>query len=168
MRFWWNIMILQNSFIAILTHWVQVILIVFLSLHSSSTWLPLGVVTWYTVIVIKSIPSRRNRVDKNIFKVKDTKVSSKDQGYKDRYDIIGKPCGSWHFWLVQTNLVIRNVLSRNKLVLRNHFPWPIVNLLHKNKEHLALRNNFRMTKKFLITKFDCTSLKAKKWSSKIG
>ena len=24
-----------------------------------------------------------------------------------------------------------------------------------DKEHLALRNNFRMTKKFLITKFDC-------------
>ena len=25
-----------------------------------------------------------------------------------------------------------------------------------DKEHLALRNNFRVTKKFLITKFDCT------------
>ena len=25
-----------------------------------------------------------------------------------------------------------------------------------NKEHLALRNNFRVTKKFLIAKFDCT------------
>ena len=35
-----------------------------------------------------------------------------------------------------------------------HFILPI---LHKNKEHLALRNNFRVTKKFLITKFDCTS-----------
>ena len=57
---------------------------------------------------------------------------------------------------VLSNLVIRNVLIRNKLVLRNHFPWPIVNLLHKDKEHLALRNNFRVTKKFLITKFDCT------------
>ena len=31
-----------------------------------------------------------------------------------------------------------------------------VNLLHKDKEHLALRNNFRVTKKFLITKFDCS------------
>jgi hypothetical protein len=29
-----------------------------------------------------------------------------------------------------------------------------VNLLHKDKEHLALRNNFRVTKNFLITKFD--------------
>ena len=56
--------------------------------------------------------------------------------------------------LIQSNLVIRNVLIRNKLVLRNHFPWPIVNLLHKDKEHLALRNNFRVTKKFLITKID--------------
>ena len=26
----------------------------------------------------------------------------------------------------------------------------------KDKEHLALRNNFRMIKKFLITKLDCT------------
>ena len=57
--------------------------------------------------------------------------------------------------LIQLNLVIRNVLIRNKLVLRNHFPWPNANLLHKDKELLALRNNFRVTKKFLITKFDC-------------
>ena len=28
--------------------------------------------------------------------------------------------------VVQSNLVIRNVLIRNKLVLRNHFLWPIV------------------------------------------
>ena len=34
---------------------------------------------------------------------------------------------------------------------------PIVNLLCKDKEHLALRNNIRVTKKFLIIKFDCTS-----------
>ena len=54
---------------------------------------------------------------------------------------------------LQSNLVIRNVL---KLVLRNHFPLPIDNLLHKYKEHLALRNNFRVTKKFHITRFDCT------------
>ena len=44
-------------------------------------------------------------------------------------------------------------LIRNKLVLRNQF----VNLHHKDKEHLALRNNFMVTKKFLITKFDCSS-----------
>jgi hypothetical protein len=62
---------------------------------------------------------------------------------------------------VQSNLVIRNVLIRNKLVLRNHFPWPIVNLLHKDKEHLALSNNSRATKKFLITKFDCIILNTK-------
>ena len=40
--------------------------------------------------------------------------------------------------------------------LRNHFPWLICHLLYKDEEHLALRNNFRVTKKFLITKFDCT------------
>ena len=33
-----------------------------------------------------------------------------------------------------------------------HIQWPIANLHHKDKEHLALRNNFRVTKKFLITK----------------
>ena len=32
--------------------------------------------------------------------------------------------------LLQSNLVIRNVLIRNELALRNHFQWPIVNLLH--------------------------------------
>ena len=35
--------------------------------------------------------------------------------------------------------------------------WPIVNLLPKDKEHLTLRNNFRVTKKFLITKIDCNT-----------
>ena len=38
--------------------------------------------------------------------------------------------------LIQSNLVTRNVLIRNKLVLRKG-----VNLLHKDKKHLALRNN---------------------------
>ena len=37
--------------------------------------------------------------------------------------------------------------ERNKLVLRNHFLWPICHLLHKDKELLALRSNFRATKK---------------------
>ena len=46
----------------------------------------------------------------------------------------------------------------DKLVLRSHFPKPNADLLHKDKELLALRNNFRVTKKFLITKFDCTSI----------
>ena len=55
---------------------------------------------------------------------------------------------------VHSNLAIRNGLVRNKLVLRNHFLWPICHLLHKDKELLAL-NNFRATKKFLIAKFDC-------------
>ena len=35
---------------------------------------------------------------------------------------------------------------------------PICHLLHKDKELLALRSNFRATKKFLISKFDCNSL----------
>ena len=56
---------------------------------------------------------------------------------------------TWHY--------IRNGLIENKLVLRNHFVWPICHLLHKDKELLAIRNNFRATLKFLIAKFDCTS-----------
>ena len=55
---------------------------------------------------------------------------------------------------VQSNLAIRNGLIRNKLVLGNHFPWPICHLLDKVKELLALRKNFRANKKFLIAKFD--------------
>ena len=68
---------------------------------------------------------------------------------------------SWVFLrkklIIQSNLVIRNVLLRNKLISRNHFPWPNANLLHKDQEHLSLRNNFSVTKKFLIAKFDCSS-----------
>ena len=56
---------------------------------------------------------------------------------------------------MQSKLAIRNGLIRNKLESRNHFLQPICHLLHKNKELLALRNNFRATKKFLITNFDC-------------
>ena len=67
---------------------------------------------------------------------------------------------------MQSNLVIRKVLIRNKLVLRNHYSWPDDDWLHKGKEHLALRNNFRMTKKFLITKFDCIIFFATKFESK--
>jgi hypothetical protein len=63
---------------------------------------------------------------------------------KSKFSIWNKFC------LVQSNLAIRNCLIRNKLVLRNHFPLPICHLLHKDKELLALKNNFRTTKKFLI------------------
>ena len=52
-------------------------------------------------------------------------------------------------------LELQSNLVRNQLFLRNHFSWQIANLLHKNNEHLALRNTFRVTKKFLIAKFDC-------------
>ena len=37
----------------------------------------------------------------------------------------------------------------------NHFLWPICHLLHKNKEHLPLRNNFRVTKSSL---FPCSTV----------
>ena len=59
-------------------------------------------------------------------------------------------------YVVHSNLAIRNDLIRNKLVLRNHFLWSICHLPYKDKKFLALRNNFRANKKFLIAKFDCT------------
>jgi hypothetical protein len=68
---------------------------------------------------------------------------------------LGKGYQGKEFLVVQSNLAIRNGLIRSKLVLRNHFLWPICHLLHKDKELLAIRNNFRATKKFLIAKFDC-------------
>ena len=37
-----------------------------------------------------------------------------------------------------------------------------------DKEHLALRNNFRVTKKFLITKFDCIRIRSATKKHKIG
>ena len=39
----------------------------------------------------------------------------------------------WNITVVQSNLAIRNGLIRNKLVIRNHFLWPICHLLHKDK-----------------------------------
>ena len=42
--------------------------------------------------------------------------------------------------------------DKEQIGVKEPFPWPIANLLHKDKEHLALRNNFTVTKKF--TKFD--------------
>ena len=62
-----------------------------------------------------------------------------------------------HFlnYLSTVKLSNKELLIRSKLVLRNHFLWQKANLLHKDKEHLALRNNFRVTKKFLINNFDC-------------
>ena len=47
-------------------------------------------------------------------------------------------------------------LDKEQIGVKEPFPVTI-RILHKDKEHLALRNNFRVTKKFLITKFDCTS-----------
>ena len=86
------------------------------------------------------------------------KVELKVQGHAD-YIKTTVVCLEWvvkSLKILQSNLAIRNGLIRNKLVLRNHFTWPICHLLHKDKELLALRNNSWATKKFLIAKFDCT------------
>ena len=50
----------------------------------------------------------------------------------------------------------RERFDKQHVCVKEPFQQPIVNLLHKDKEHLALRNNFMVTKKFLIAKFDCT------------
>ena len=52
------------------------------------------------------------------------------------------------------SLTICNFLF--KFLFRNIVTFFDFHLLHKDKELLALRNNFRATKKFLIAKFDCT------------
>ena len=45
--------------------------------------------------------------------------------------------------------------DKEKIGVKGPFSMTIINLLHTDKELLALRNNFRVRKKFLITKFDC-------------
>ena len=65
----------------------------------------------------------------------------------------------------QSNLAIRNSLIRNLLAFRNHFPWPTCHSLHKEKQLLALSNNFRATKKFLIAMFDSTIQKIWMWKT---
>ena len=46
--------------------------------------------------------------------------------------------------------------DKEQIGVKESFPVSKCQFLHKDKEHLALRNNFWVTKKFLITKFDCT------------
>ena len=46
--------------------------------------------------------------------------------------------------------------DKEQIGVKEPFLVTCANLLHKDKEHLALRNNLRVTKKFLITSFDCT------------
>ena len=48
-----------------------------------------------------------------------------------------------NYWFFQ------GIGAENLMFCKNIDPW--------DKEHLALRNNFRVTKKFLIAKFDCSS-----------
>ena len=33
---------------------------------------------------------------------------------------------------------------KEQIGVKEPFPWPIINLLHKDKEHLALMNNLRV------------------------
>ena len=95
---------------------------------------------------LMAISSRNFLYSRPIFKMRLGKFVGLGKGYQGK-----------EFLVVHSNLAIRNGLIRSKLVLRNHFLRPISHLLHKDKEHLALRNYFRATKKFLIALFDCSS-----------
>ena len=55
---------------------------------------------------------------------------------------------------LQSNLAIRKGLIRNKLVLRNHFLWPICHLLHKDNE---LHEEFQYPNEFKRTNSICFS-----------
>ena len=52
-------------------------------------------------------------------------------------------------------LGVKERFDKEQIGVKEPLPVKIVNLLQKDKEHLALRNNFRVSKKFLTTKFDC-------------
>ena len=52
-------------------------------------------------------------------------------------------------------MVIKEQIGVKEPFPVTNLPIYLGNLLHKDKGQLALRNNFRVTKKFLITKFDC-------------
>ena len=61
-------------------------------------------------------------------------------------------------FLENMNFMINTVKLGNKerfvkelIGIKEPFPWPICHL-----PHLALRNNSRVTKNFLIAKFDCS------------
>ena len=49
--------------------------------------------------------------------------------------------------------------DKEQIGIKEPFPMtnlPFTSFIRPDKELLALRNNFRATKKFLIAKFDCT------------
>ena len=54
------------------------------------------------------------------------------------------------------NLIfIQEWFDKEQTVIKEPFSVTNLPLIHKDKELLSLRNNFRATKKFLIAKFDC-------------
>ena len=65
--------------------------------------------------------------------------------------LTSKICGSKNGQIL---VYFATLMLQSKVVIRNKCDQ-FDSLLHKDKEHLALRNNFRVTKKFFIAKFDC-------------
>ena len=56
---------------------------------------------------------------------------------------------------VKSNLALfKELFDKEQIGIKEPFPVTNFYLLHKDKELLALRNNFRATKKFLIAKVD--------------
>jgi hypothetical protein len=47
--------------------------------------------------------------------------------------------------------------DKEQIGIKEPFPVTFCHFLHKDKELVALRNNLRSTKKFLIAKFDCST-----------
>ena len=58
--------------------------------------------------------------------------------------------------------------DKEQIGVKEPFLVTCANLLQKDKEHLALRDNLRVTKKFLITKFDCSRTKVPKVTFKFS
>ena len=63
---------------------------------------------------------------------------------------------SYFYWYT-VKLGDKERFDKEQIGSKEPFPATNCHLLHKDKELLALRNNFRVTKKFLIAKFDCIS-----------
>ena len=59
------------------------------------------------------------------------------------------------FWkVVNVKLVDKERFDKEQIGVKE--PIPMTNFpIYLDKEHLSLRNNFRVTRKFLITMFDC-------------
>ena len=72
----------------------------------------------------------------------------------------------WYYVIDHTvKLGDKERFDKEQIDVKEPFTVTSCLFIHKDKKHLALSNNFRVTKKFLITKFDCTSIKGRKYQN---